>query len=126
MSQRILVVEDDPALMIVISRSLSGRGYEVETAENGVEALGRLSSEAEFDLLLSDIVMPEMDGLELALMATAQFPKLKVVLMSGYASEWRRTVNLENVIHGVLNKPFSLDEMHQKIAEVLAAPQRAA
>lgn len=119
MSKRILVVEDDPALMLVISKSLAGKGYAVETAENGVAALSRLAGEAPFDLLLSDIVMPEMDGLELTLMATAQFPALKVILMSGYASEWRRTVNLENVIHGVLNKPFSLDEMHEKVKEVL-------
>lgn len=119
MSKRILVVEDDPALSMVVSKSLTGRGFTVETAENGVAALGMLASEAPFDLLLSDIVMPEMDGLELTLMATAQFPALKVILMSGYASEWRRTVNLENVIHGVINKPFSLDELHQKVVEVI-------
>ena len=119
MQKRILVVEDDPALVIVIERSLKGKGYVVDTAENGVVALNRLASEPPFDLLLSDIVMPEMDGLELTLMATAQFPNIKVILMSGYASEWRRTVNLENVIHGVLNKPFSLDEMHEKVSEVL-------
>jgi CheY-like chemotaxis protein len=117
--KRILVVEDDPALMLVISRSLTGHGYEVETAENGVAALSRLSTEPPFDLILSDIVMPEMDGLELTLMATAQFPTIKVILMSGYASEWRRTVNLENVIHGVINKPFALDELHRKVVEVI-------
>lgn len=119
MSKRILVVEDDPALSLVVSKSLAGRGYAVETAENGVAALNLLSTEAAFDLLLSDIVMPEMDGLELTLMATSQFPALKVILMSGYASEWRRTVNLENVIHGVINKPFSLDELYQKVVEVI-------
>ncbi len=119
MSKRILVVEDDPALMMVISKSLLGKGYTVETADNGVNALSRMSTDSPFDLLLSDIVMPEMDGLELTLMATAQFPQMKVILMSGYASEWRRTVNLENVIHGVLNKPFSHDEMHEKVKEVL-------
>jgi CheY-like chemotaxis protein len=119
MSKRILVVEDDPALLMVISRSLTGHGYLVETAENGVAALSRMAGEAPFDLLLSDIVMPEMDGLELTLMATAQFPALKVILMSGYASEWRRTVNLENVIHGVINKPFALDELYKKVAEII-------
>lgn len=119
MSKRILVVEDDPALLLVISRYLLGRSFAVETADNGVMALSRMSESAPFDLLLSDIVMPEMDGLELTLMATAQFPNLKVVLMSGYASEWRRTVNLENVIHGVINKPFALDELYQKIVDIL-------
>lgn len=119
MTKRILLVEDDPALLLVIGKSLTGHGYDVDTAENGVAALGRLSSEAPFDLLLSDIVMPEMDGLELTLMATAQFPALKVILMSGYASEWRRTVNLENVIHAVISKPFGLEELNQKVAEVL-------
>ena len=120
MSTRILLVEDDPALLMVMSRSLLGHGFTVETAENGVRALSLMSKEEPFDLLVSDIVMPEMDGLELTLMATAQYPKLKVLLMSGYASEWRRTVNLENVIHGVINKPFSLDDLQKKVAEVLA------
>ena len=120
MNKRILVVEDDPALMMVVSRSLAGRGFTVETAENGVAALSVMSTEPPFDLLLSDIVMPEMDGLELTLMATAQFPSIKVILMSGYASEWRRTVNLENIIHGVINKPFSLDELYQKVVDVMA------
>lgn len=122
MSKRILVVEDDPALLMVISRSLGGRGYTVETAENGVAALSRMAAESvPFDLLLSDIVMPEMDGLELTLMATAQYPQLKVILMSGYASEWRRTVNLENVIHGVINKPFALDELYEKVVQLVGA-----
>jgi len=120
-NKRILVVEDDPALLLVISRSLSGHGYNVETADNGVVALNRMATEAPFDLLLSDIVMPEMDGLELTLMATAQFPTIKVILMSGYASEWRRTVNLENIIHGVINKPFALDELHRKVVELIGA-----
>jgi len=120
-NKRILVVEDDPALLLVISRSLAGHGYVVETADNGVAALSRMATETPFDLLLSDIVMPEMDGLELTLMATAQFPTIKVILMSGYASEWRRTVNLENIIHGVINKPFALDELHQKIIEVIGS-----
>ncbi len=124
MSAHILVVDDDPALLLVISKSLSGKGYSVETAGNGAEALDIMQKTAPFDLLLSDIVMPEMDGLELALMATHQYPELKVILMSGYASEWRRTVNLENLIHGIINKPFSLEELAGKVGQVLQ-PQAA-
>ena len=118
---RILIAEDEAALREFINRALTHHGHEVVTVADGAEALSALQKGEDFDLLLTDIVMPVMDGIALALKVTKDFPDLKVLMMTGYAAERQRAYNLEMLIHDVIAKPFTLDEICEKVAEALAS-----
>jgi CheY-like chemotaxis protein len=78
-------------------------------------------AEQKFDLMVTDIVMPGLDGIALALKAAKEYPSLKILLMTGYATERQRAHNLEALVHTVLAKPFSLKELLDQTAEALAA-----
>lgn len=86
---------------------------------DGSAALGALAGES-FDLLLTDIVMPELDGIALALKVSKDYPKMKILLMTGYASERQWAHNLEALIHRVIAKPFTLEEICVAVNEELA------
>ncbi len=116
---RILVAEDERAVREFVRRALTHRGHEVTLVEDGLEALGVLRDN-EFDLLLTDIVMPGMDGIALALKVARENPALKILLMSGYAAERQRAHNLDVLIHRVISKPFSLREICDAVDETLA------
>ncbi len=79
------------------------------------------SAAARFDLLLSDIVMPGLDGIALALKAGKDYPAMKILLMSGYATERQRAHNLEALAHRVVAKPFTLAEICAAVATTLAS-----
>jgi DNA-binding NtrC family response regulator len=114
---RILVADDEGSVRDFLARALVRYGHEVETAADGSEALSALAR-TPFDLLLTDIVMPVMDGIALALKATSEHPDLVVLMMTGYAAEKQRAHNLDALIHDVVMKPFSMDQ-------ILGAVQRA-
>ena len=76
-----------------------------------------------FDLLLTDIKMPVMDGIALALAAARDFPKLTIMLMTGYADQRERAANLKALIHDVITKPFTLPQIRDKVAEALASTE---
>ena len=119
---RILIAEDEAALREFISRALIHHGHEVFAVEDGAAALVALQqNDKPFDLLLTDIVMPVMDGIALALKVTKDFPDLKVLMMTGYAAERQRAYNLEMLIHDVIAKPFTLDEICEKVSEALVS-----
>ena len=119
---RILVVEDEPALRILTARALSGKGHEVETAEDGLDALEKLRSDGfNVDLVLSDIRMPAMDGIELAEEVVGASLAAKMLLMTGYAEHRERAYGLGPVIHGVVDKPFTLVSIRDAVDEALAA-----
>ncbi|MEX0582118.1 MAG: response regulator [Sneathiella sp.] len=122
---RILVAEDEAALREFISRALTHHGHEVVAVADGGEALFRLQNSAPFDLLLTDIVMPVMDGIALALKVTKEFPDIRVLMMTGYAAERQRAYNLEMLIHDVIAKPFTLDEICEKVAKALVCDRGA-
>ena len=107
---RILVAEDEQAVRQFISRALDHAGHEVTTVSDGLQALEVLQ-DAKFDLLISDIVMPELDGIALALKVSKEYPGMAIMLMSGYAHERQRAHNLEALSHDVLAKPFTLDQI---------------
>lgn len=109
-SGTVLLVEDEPMVRSVAERSLTRHGYEVITADNGEEALEILNRGEPIDLLISDVVMPGMDGPAMVREARKTRPELKVLFMSGYAEEQlRKSIDIENV--NFLPKPFSVTEL---------------
>ena len=103
-----------------MARALQLDGHETVEAADGAEGLACLKDN-EFDLLLSDIRMPVMDGIELALKASSAFPTLKILLMTGYAEQRERADNLTGKVIDVVSKPFSLPDIRKAVAVALAA-----
>ena len=115
---RILIAEDDPAVQRFVMRALTHRGHDVTVVDDGLAALAALRERA-FDLLLTDIVMPGLDGIALALKVSKDYPDLPILLMTGYAAERQRAHNLEELVHQVVSKPFSLKEICRLVDEAL-------
>ena len=106
----VLLVEDEPMVRSVAERALTRHGYTVITADNGEEALDILAKGDVIDLLISDVVMPGMDGPTMVREARKSRPELKILFMSGYAEEQlRKSIDIENV--NFLPKPFSVTEL---------------
>ncbi|MGE0108778.1 MAG: response regulator [Bdellovibrionales bacterium] len=116
---RILVAEDNPAVQEFIVRALAAFEADVKTANDGQEALDALAANA-FHVLITDIVMPNVDGIALALKVGQDYPSLRVIMISGYAQERMRAHNLESLVHRVIAKPFSLDEICDAVEDVLS------
>ncbi len=115
---KILVVEDDPSVREFVTRVLSMHGHDVLEAEDGLMAVDMMSTQS-FDLALSDIVMPGMDGISLALKIKADYPRVPIILMTGYADQHRRAHNLSALIDGLMLKPFNMDQLLAKINNAL-------
>lgn len=115
---RILIAEDDQSVQSFVNHALSLRGHEIYTADDGLRALERLESD-EFDLLITDIVMPGLDGIGLALKVARDYPSLPVLLMTGYSAERQRAYDLDELVCKVLTKPFTLKEICQAADETL-------
>jgi two-component system, cell cycle response regulator CpdR len=124
---RILIAEDEESIRSLVARALRQDGHEVTTANDGAEALDVLvRQKGAFDLLLTDIRMPVMDGIALALAAARDHPTLTILLMTGYADQRERAHGLDALIHDVITKPFSLRAMRAAVNEALSAPARLA
>ena len=118
---RILVAEDEEALRGLIRRALAEAGHTVAVAADGAEALDHLVRHpGEIDLLLTDIKMPVMDGIALALAAARDQPGLTILLMTGYADQRERARDLAALIQGVIAKPFTPAELCAEVAKALA------
>jgi two-component system cell cycle response regulator CpdR len=119
---RILIAEDEEALRALCARGLTTDGHEVLSACDGSEALEILTREqGRFDLLLTDVRMPIMDGIALALSTARDFPTLTILMMTGYADQRERAHNLEALIHDVITKPFTLTTLRTVVNGALAA-----
>ena len=119
---RILLAEDDDAIRELIARALSEDGHELTAAADGAEALDALDSgKGQFDLLLTDVKMPVMDGIALALAAGRDHPDLSIMLMTGYADQRERAHGLDALVHDVINKPFTVDQIKGAVREALVA-----
>ena len=116
---RILVADDEASVCAFVGRALTQRGHEVTTVPDGLAALAALAG-APFDLLLTDIVMPQLDGIALALKASKDYPAMRILLMTGYAHERQRAHNLDVLVHRVIEKPFSLQDICAAVEEELA------
>jgi two-component system, cell cycle response regulator CpdR len=118
---RILVVDDEEPVRALIARGLALDGHETMTAADGGEGLEVLGAEAgRFDLLLTDIRMPLMDGIALALAAKRDYPSLTIMLMTGYAEQRERARSLESIVSEVITKPFSLADLRATVSRLLA------
>ncbi len=119
---RILLVDDEEPVRGFLKRGLELDGHAVVAAIDGADALERLTAEGgRFDLMLTDIRMPVMDGIALALTAKRDFPDLVVMLMTGYADQRERATGLDVIVADVLTKPFSLADMRTAVTRALSS-----
>ncbi len=119
-NERILLVEDEPALRELAATYLESLGYKVTAAEDGVKALDVLSKSGQFDMLFSDVVMPGgMDGFELAYQVRQQLPDIKVLMATGYASRKAREDSEADHHDEMLYKPYSRSILAQRVRRVL-------
>lgn len=113
---RILLAEDEDAMRTYLARALENAGYEVVAVDRGTAALPLLQ-ESRFDLLLSDIVMPEMDGIELAQHCNEVSPRTKVMFITGFAAVTLRA-SREQPQAKVLSKPFHLRDLVLEVERI--------
>jgi two-component system, cell cycle response regulator CpdR len=122
---RILLAEDEESLCAMCARALASDGHVVKATRDGGEALDLLTREhGRFDLLLTDVRMPVMDGIALALAAARDFPDLTILLMTGFADQRERAQGLDAIIHDVIAKPFTLATLRSAVHEALAVKAR--
>ena len=117
---RILLAEDDRVMREYLTRALERSGYAVTAVDRGTEALPLLETER-FDLLLTDIVMPEMDGIELARRASELDPDIKIMFITGFAAVALNPDSSAPKHAKVLSKPFHLRDLVNEVQKMLAA-----
>jgi len=118
---RILLADDDAATRELVKRALESDGHSVQVTQDGSEALERVKTEgASFDLLVSDVEMPLLDGVALAESAYALQPKLRILLMSGFSDQLDRAKTLKGPKVGMLSKPFTLDQVRESVRKLLS------
>jgi two-component system cell cycle sensor histidine kinase/response regulator CckA len=121
---RILLVEDEETVRLVAERALTRAGYTVTTAADGEEGLEHVVGGGVFDLVVSDVVMPTMDGPAMAREIRKRVPSLPILFMSGYAEDHlRREIDVENMYF--IPKPFSVQQISEKVGAVLGAAVKA-
>jgi two-component system cell cycle response regulator CpdR len=116
-TQRILLAEDDDAMRVYLERALVNAGYKVDSVDRGTAAVPLLV-ESDYDLLLSDIVMPEMDGIELAQKCNEVSQHTKVMFITGFAAVTLKA-SREQPHAKVLSKPFHLRDLVLEVERVL-------
>jgi len=117
---KILLAEDDESMRGFLAKALERAGHRVASCGQGDEALTSLESEP-FDLLLTDIVMPVMDGIELARRASSLYPKLKIMFITGFAAVALSPDSQAPRNARILSKPFHLRDLVSEIDRLLAA-----
>jgi two-component system, cell cycle response regulator CpdR len=119
---RVLIVDDEESMRLLVARAIAMDGHEITTASDGAEALEILgTTDSSFDLMLTDIQMPVMDGIALALSAARDFPDLPILLMTGYAEQRERASGLNAIVHDLISKPFSVADIRTAVADALAS-----
>ena len=115
----ILLVDDEDGVRLVVARVLKSKGFQITECANAEQALEILNKNPDFDLLLTDMIMPGMDGETLIKQTKAAYPKIKSILMSGYSEDLARHGSSENNEIAFLTKPFELNQLLEKVTEVL-------
>jgi len=122
---RILIAEDEEPVRALVTRALAEDAHLVVATADGAEALDTLQQErGNFDLLLTDIKMPVMDGIALALAVARDYPTLPILMMTGYADQRERATGLESLVVDVIAKPFAVAEIKFAVAAALAKGKR--
>ena len=122
----ILIAEDDDSVRAFVERALMMDGHRVSLACDGEQALARFQEGDRFDLLLSDIKMPAMDGIELAQNAAAYDPSMIILLMTGFADQRERAQELDSIVTDVILKPFSLSLIRSAVNAALGGYRKSA
>lgn len=117
---RILLAEDDDSMRRFLAKALQNAGHDVESFGNGNEAHSKLKNDI-FDILLTDIVMPEMDGIELARRAAELDPTLKIMFITGFAAVALNPETEAPKDAKVLSKPFHLRDLVAEVERLMAA-----
>lgn len=120
LTRRILLAEDDNDMRKFLVRALEQAGFQVASFDNGLSAYNRLREEP-FELLLTDIVMPEMDGIELARRATELDPDIKVMFITGFAAVALNPDSEAPKDAKILSKPFHLKDLVHEVEKLLEA-----
>jgi two-component system, cell cycle response regulator CpdR len=117
---KILIAEDNDDIRSLVVRALSDDGHELIVTQDGSAALKALRRcKGDLDLLLTDVQMPSMDGIELALAAGRRHPDMAIMLMTGYADQRERAHGLDALVHDVISKPFSVEQIKGAVREAL-------
>lgn len=116
--ETILVVDDEPALLDLTTELLSQHGYRIIKAENGQQALHILESNP-VDLLLTDVIMPEMDGYQLAEFVTENYPSVKIQLASGFTDNRHQRMTDDSLTRHILRKPYASEALLKRVRELL-------
>ncbi|WP_406872669.1 response regulator [Aminobacter sp. P9b] len=124
---KLLIVEDDESVRTLAARALERAGHIVDVACDGAQGLDCIHAEkGVYDLVVSDIRMPEMDGIEMAQLAARSFPGLPILLMTGYADQRERAEELDAIIIDVVQKPFTLADIRDRVSLALARTDQSA
>lgn len=114
MTKRILIVEDEADIVSFLEKGLALNGFHTISCENGALALQILEAshaDNEIHLIVSDIQMPVMDGIALALNVARDMPHIPLILMTGYAQQRERAIGLEQLVADIVEKPFELSHL---------------
>jgi len=118
---KLLIVEDDESVRTLAARALERDGHSVSIATDGAQGLDMIRRAlGGYDLVVSDIRMPEMDGIEMATASAREFPAMKIMLMTGYADQRERAEELNGIILDVVQKPFTLAEIRTRVGKALS------
>jgi len=115
---RVLVVDDEPEICHLIEQVLSREGYQVDVSFSGIEALQMIKS-FNYHLLLTDLEMPEVDGIELTRKAKKQHPEIRVIMVTGNAAVDAAIRSLRHRIDGYITKPFKISELRKVVRQTL-------
>ncbi len=113
-SSKILLVDDDKSILEILARQITTFGHDYDTAKDGVEAIAKLKQEA-FHIVLTDMIMPNIDGMELLKYINANYPKIKVIVVTGYERTFSYTDVIKAGASDFISKPINTDELEAKI-----------
>ncbi len=120
--QRILIVDDDPSILDLLSQFLKRKGFECHLANNGKKALELLEN-LPFTIVITDLIMPQIDGLELLKIIKESWPDIDVIVMTGYTKNFTYTDVIHAGANDFIQKPFSLDEIEAKLKRIIRERQ---
>jgi two-component system cell cycle response regulator CpdR len=118
---RLLIVEDDDSVRTLAARALERAGHHIDLAADGAQGLAAIhAASGGYDLVVSDIRMPEMDGIEMARAAANAYPGMRIMLMTGYAEQRERAEELNGIVRDVMQKPFTLADLRGRVDRALS------